>query len=292
MNAPGMHTGTGRRDLLVRRILLFEGGANLVVLLIKTMVGVTTGSMAILGDALHSLTDLANNAVGLVVVRIASTPPDREHPYGHRKFETLAVFGLATLLTVLAFEIALHAVERGERTVARSGWGLALMLIVLGANLSIALWEGYWARRLVSEILRADARHTLSDVLTTVAVIGGWQLATLGYAWLDTLFALGVAAFVMVLAFGLFKRAVPILVDRIAEEPEALADAVRAVTGVRKVRRVRSRWAGSESAVDVVVTVDAHLSTAEAHAVADTIETVLHRQFAIADVTVHIEPDD
>jgi cation diffusion facilitator family transporter len=292
MNAPGMHTGTGRRDLLVRRILLFEGGANLAVLLIKTMVGVTTGSMAILGDALHSLTDLANNAVGLVVVRIASTPPDREHPYGHRKFETLAVFGLATLLTVLAFEIALRAVERGERTVARSGWGLALMLIVLGVNLSIALWEGYWARRLASEILRADARHTLSDVLTTVAVIGGWQLATLGYAWLDTLFALGVAAFVMVLAFGLFKRAVPILVDRIAEEPEALADAVRAVTGVRKVRRVRSRWAGSESAVDVVVTVDAHLSTAEAHAVADTIETVLHRQFAIADVTVHIEPDD
>lgn len=292
MKTPDLPTGTGRRDLQVRRVLLLEGSANLAVLLVKAVVGVSTGSMAILGEALHSLTDLTNNAVGLVVVRIASTPPDREHPYGHRKFETLAVFGLATLLTVLAFEIALRAVERGERTVAQSGWGLVLMLIVLGVNLSIALWEGYWARRLASEILHADARHTLSDVLTTVAVIVGWQLAALGYAWLDTLFALGVAAFVMVLAFGLFKRAVPILVDRIAEEPEALAEAVRAVVGVRKVRRIRSRGAGSEPAVDVVITVDAHLPTAEAHAVADTIETVLRQQFAIEDVTVHIEPDD
>jgi divalent metal cation (Fe/Co/Zn/Cd) transporter len=95
----------------------------------------------------------------------------------------------------------------------------------------------------------------------------------------------------MMLAYSLFKRAVPILVDRIAAEPEALTEAVRAVAGVRKVRRVRSRWAGSEPVVDVIIAVDAHLSTAAAHAVADTIETVLRQQFAIADVTVHIEPD-
>lgn len=292
MNARGRPADRGRRDLWVRRVLLCEGSANLAVLIAKTVVGVSTGSMAILGDALHSLTDLANNLVALVVVRIASTPPDREHPYGHRKYETLAVFGLATLLTVLAFEIVLRAIEQGERDVVRHGWGLVLMLAVLGVNLSIALWQGYWARRLGSEILRADARHTMADVLTTVAVIGGWQLAALGYAWLDTLFALGVAVFVMVLAYSLFKRAVPILVDRIAEEPEALTEAVRAVVGVKKVRRVRSRWAGSEPAVDVVITVDARLPTAEAHAVANAVETVLRQQFAIEDVTVHIEPDE
>ena len=185
----------------------------------------------------------------------------------------------------------MRAIEQGERTIVRHDWGLILMFVVLGVNLSIALWQGYWARRLRSDILRADARHTMADVMTTVAVIAGWQFAARGYAWLDTLFALVVAAFVMVLAYSLFRRAVPILVDRIAEEPEALIEAVRAVVGVRKVRRVRSRWAGSEPVVDVIITVDPHLPTDAAHAVADRVETVLRQQFAIEDATVHIEPD-
>ena len=147
-----------QRDRRVRKILVLEGLANVVVLFAKTLVGLSTGSFVILGDALHSLTDVANNVVALVVVRVAGTPPDREHPYGHRKFETLAVFGLATMLTVLACELALRALERGDRPIARHGWGLAVMLGVFGVNIGIALWQGYWARRLNSEILRADAQ--------------------------------------------------------------------------------------------------------------------------------------
>jgi cation diffusion facilitator family transporter len=261
------------------------------VLLAKALVGWSTGSLAVISDAIHSLTDLTNNLVALLLIRMSSAPADREHPYGHRKFETLAVFGLATLLTVLAFQIVWRAIEHTERPVSRHGWGLVTMLAVLGVNVLVSIWQSYWARRLNSDLLRADARHTVADVLMTVVVILGWQLAALGYVWLDTVFALGVAIVVLFLAYGLFKRAVPILVDRMAEAPEALSTVIRAVPGVRRVRRIRSRWVGSAPAVDVIVTVDAHLSTLQAHAIADAIEAILAQQFGMQDVTVHIEPE-
>lgn len=129
-------------------------------------------------------------------------------------------------------------------------------------------------------------------MLTTLAIIVGWQFSARGYPWLDTVFALLVAALVLYLAYGLFSRAVPVLVDRIAHEPEEIADALRVLGGVRQVRRVRSRWAGSRTAVDVVITVAPELPTNEVHEVADSIEAVLLEKFGVEDVTVHIEPDE
>ncbi|NNG03107.1 MAG: cation transporter [Inquilinus sp.] len=281
-----------RRDRLVRRVILVEGFANLVVLLAKLIVGLSTGSLAVLSDAVHSLTDVANNAVAWIVIKVSSQPADREHPYGHRKFETLAVFGLATLLAVLAFELALHAIRREEATVVRDAWALGIMLGVLGVNVAIASWQRYWARRLQSDIILADANHTFADVLTTIVVIGGWQLSAMGYPWLDSVCALGVAALVMYLAYGLFKRAFPVLVDQFAIAPELLADAARSVPGVRKVRRIRSRSVGSTRTVDMVVTVDPELSTTEAHAIADAIERRLEDRHQVGDASIHIEPEN
>ena len=280
-----------QRDRRVRHVLLVEGSANALVVVIKTMVGLSTGSLAVLGDALHSLTDVANNIVALVVVRLASAPPDREHPYGHRKFETLAVFVLASLLTVLAFQIVLRALQGSTRTVAQTGWSLVMMLGVLGVNIGVSLWEGHQAERLDSDLLRADARHTLTDVLMTLVVIVGWQVAARGYAWLDTVFTIGVAGIVLLLAYDLFKRAIPGLVDHIATDPDVLAEVIRAIPGVCKVRRIRSRRAGGTASVDVIITVAPELPTVEAHTIADAIEMALRKQCAVEDVTVHIEPD-
>ena len=276
---------------MVRRVILVEGLANLTVLLAKLIVGLSTGSLAILADAAHSLTDLTNNAIAWTVVKISSQPADREHPYGHRKFETLAVFGLATLLTVFAFELALHAVRREEVLVVHDAWALGIMLGVLCVNIVITMWQRYWARRLNSDILLADADHTFADALTTIVVIGGWQLSAMGYPWLDTACALGVSALVMYLAFGLFKRSIPVLVDQVAIEPELLIDAARSVPGVRKVRRVRSRLIGSSRAVDMVVAIDPDTSTTEAHAIADSLEKLLEESYKVEDVSIHIEPD-
>jgi cation diffusion facilitator family transporter len=281
-----------QRDAQVRRVLCLEGLANFTVLVAKTVVGLATGSSAVLAEAVHSFADLANNGLALFAQHLAAAPPDREHPYGHRKYETLAVFALATLLAVLAVEIALRALQSGDREVLRPGWSLGLMLGVLAVNAAISTWQAAWARRLDSDLLRADARHTFSDVFATIAVIIGWQLAATGHAWLDTAFTLGVAALILFLAFGLYRRAIPVLVDQIATDPEELTAVVQSVPGVRGTRRVRSHLSGQGTTIDVVVAVDSHLSTAASHEIADEIERTLRERFATPDVTVHVEPED
>lgn len=276
----------------VQRIILIEGSANVIVLAAKLVVGLNTGSLAILGDAIHSLTDVANNVVAWFVIRMSAQPADREHPYGHQKFEVLAVFGLATLLAVLAFELAMQALRRDATEPAIHTWGLALMVGVLAVNIALSTWQRYWAARLNSNILLADANHTFADVLTTIVVIVGWQLSARGYPWLDTACALGVAALVLYLAFSLFKRVVPVLVDQMAIAPEALAATVQAISGVSGVKRIRSRWVGAERAIDLTITVPPAIPTSDAHRIADDVEAALEAEFGVQDITIHIEPSD
>lgn len=271
-------------------MILIEGSANGVVLVLKLVVGLTTGSIGILGDAVHSVTDVANNIVAWIVIRLSSRPADERHPYGHRKFETIAVFGLAMFLTILAFELGMRAIQREAPEIVHTGWALGLMVCVLAVNASLATWQASWARRLESDILRADSRHTFADVLTTLVVIAGWQAAARGYEWIDTLAALGVSGVILVLAYGLFRRAIPILVDETALEPDALIDIALSVPGVLGVRRVRSRGGERNAMVDLVALVAADLSTAESHDIATALEHAIGSEFPVESVTVHVEP--
>ena len=275
----------------VQRIILIEGLANLFVLALKLVVGFSTGSLGILGDAIHSLSDVANNFVAWFVIRLSNEPADLEHPYGHRKFETLAVFALAGILTVLGFELILRSIQRESTQIENSDVGLALMIMVLVVNVVLAVWEPGWAKKLDSDILIADASHTFSDVLTTLVVIAGWQLSLRGLAWLDTLCAIGVGCLVLYLSYSLYRRALPGLVDEYAVEPRELISAVRTVHGVASVVRVRSRWLGSNRAVDMVITVAPSLSIADSHDIADRVEKLVEERFDVQDISIHVEPD-
>lgn len=279
-----------QRDRQVLRVILIEGFANLVVLVVKLGVGMATGSLAVLGDAVHSLTDVMNNVVAWFVMQHSLKPADSQHPYGHRKFETIAVFALAALLAVLAFELVVRAVTREAAAIATGPVELALMLGVLATNIVVSTWQRGWAKRLQSDLLLADANHTLSDVLITASVIAGWQLSAMGWVWVDQAAALGVAALILYLAYGLFKRTLPVLLDERAIKADELRETVAGVDGVRAVRRVRSRWIGSARAVDLVIEVDADLPTASAHEIADRLEDLLAERFDVYDVSVHVEP--
>lgn len=285
-----MVTNTPRREKEVQRVILLEGFVNLIVLIAKITVGLTTGSLAIIGDAIHSLTDVVNNIVAWITIRLSSLPPDREHPYGHRKFETLAVFFLASSLVILSFELALHAINRDEPDVVNSAWGLGIMIAVLVINISLAIWQRIWAQRLQSDILLADASHTFADVLTTIVVIAGWQLSAMGFQWIDRVCALGVSALVFYLAYRLFRGALPILVDQFALDPETLTHAVGKVEGVRQVSRIRSRWIGKDRAIDLVIAVDADLSTSDSHNIASKVESLIEEKYGVSDISIHVEP--
>ena len=279
-----------QRDIKILRIILIEGLANLTVLAIKLAVGIFTGSLAVLGDAVHSLTDVINNVFAWIVTRQSAKPADSRHPYGHRKFETVAVFALAALLAIMAFELLLHAVTRETTEITTGRLQLGLMLGVLVINIVISTWQRMWAKRLQSDILMADANHTFSDVLITASVIVGWQLSAMGWFWIDQVCALGVAGLIFYLAFGLFKRTLPVLLDERAIEAEKLRTAIQGIDGVRAIHRVRSRWVGSTRAVDLIIEVDAKLSTTAAHEIADRVEGTLADRFDVHDVSIHIEP--
>lgn len=278
------------RDRKVQRLIILEGLANLLVLLLKLFVGLSTGSLAVLADTIHSLTDLANNIVAWIVIRLSALPADREHPYGHRKFETIAVFGLATLLAVFAFEIAKNAVTRETTEIVSGRWELVTMIVVLVINIAVSIWQRYWAKRLKSGLMLADAAHTFSDCLVTIVVIIGWQLSAMGFVILDRVCAFGVAGVIFYLAYCLFKTAFPVLVDEYAIDPEDIRKATFTITGVKAVGRIRSRWIGPEIAIDMVVSVHPELTTEESHEIADKIEALIEKQFHVGDAFIHIEP--
>jgi cation diffusion facilitator family transporter len=278
-------------DQKVQSILILEGLANLTVLIAKVAVGFHTGSSAILSDALHSLTDLFNNVFAYFTIRLSSSPPDKNHPYGHRKFEQLAIFVLATFLSVIAIEVMLRAYERIGNPIMHSRWGLIVMIGVLFVNIAISYWEQYWAKRLNSDLLKADAKHTFSDVLITIGVIVGWQLSVRGFPILDFVFSIIVSIFILYLAYNLFRESIPILVDEAAVDQYQVVKTVEQLDNVIKVERLRSRTVGKETFADIIVTVKENLSTNESHHIADLIEEELFKTHGIADVVIHIEPE-
>jgi len=275
----------------VRRVLIIEGLANLLVLIAKLWVGLITGSMAVLGDAIHSLSDLINNLVAFFVIRLSQQPADRQHPYGHHKFETLAVFALASLLTILAFELAVNAVRYELKPVSTEPVFVVMMLSVLVINILVAGWQRRQAKKLNSALLQADANHTFGDVLVTLSVIVGWQLSAQGYMWVDRLMAIAVSLLIFYLAFDLFRRALPTLVDEFAVDPEKVVKLVAQQPGVCQVLQVRSRWIGNQRAVDMVITVDANMTTESAHQITERIEQQLTEQLEVKDISIHVEPE-
>ncbi len=191
------------RQVLVRILFL-----NLAVALAKIIFGQLSGSISILSDGFHSLTDGASNVVALVGLRLAGKPPDANHPYGHRKFETLAAVGIALFLLIIVVEVAQAAFFRfrsgGAPSVTLASF--AIMLATLATNIAVVRAERRAATRLSSELLLADAQHTQSDVLTSIAVIVALAGSAYGYPILDPLAALVIIVFIGYAGFQIARR--------------------------------------------------------------------------------------
>lgn len=161
-------------SIQVRRVLLWLLIANLVVVVAKAIVGWLAGSLSVLSDAAHSLTDAANNVVGIWLIRFAAKPPDPRHPYGHGKVEQLGAFGITAMMLLTAYEIGRESVIRlwhGETAkVEVSTLTLAVMVGTFLVNLAVVLYERHKGKQLNSVFLIADAQHTLSDVFVTLGV--------------------------------------------------------------------------------------------------------------------------
>ncbi|MBC1242098.1 cation diffusion facilitator family transporter [Nostoc sp. 2RC] len=277
----------------VRKVLIITLILNLFVMGLKAIVGSWTGSLSLLADALHSVTDSANNVLGLIASKFSSPHPDREHPYGHSKFEAVGALGIAAFLGIACFEILQGAIERilkGGELVKISLPELWLLLIVLGINIFVAFYERAVGRRVGSPILIADATHTMSDIWVTISVIGGLIGVWLGYQWMDVVLAFPVALLVFWSGWSVLKENLPWLVDQMAIAPEVIHAIATSVPGVINCHDIASRGVvGRQVFIEMHLIVDAP-DVQTAHQITEQVESLLEERFRPVRILIHVEP--
>ncbi|MEJ6481767.1 cation diffusion facilitator family transporter [Nostoc punctiforme UO1] len=278
----------------VRKVLIITLLLNLFVMGLKALVGYWTGSLSLLADALHSVTDSANNVLGLIASKFSSPQPDREHPYGHSKFEAVGALGIASFLGIACFEILQGAIERilkgGGEPVRISPPELWLLLIVLGVNIFVAFYERAVGKRVGSSILIADATHTMSDIWVTISVIGGLIGVWLGYQWMDLVLAFPVALLVFWSGWSVLKENLPWLVDQMAIAPEAIHAIATSVPGVINCHDIASRGVlGRQVFIEMHLIVNAP-DVETAHHITEEVESRLEERFRPVRILIHVEP--
>lgn len=284
------------RSRRVVRVLWLVLVLNLAVSGAKLFYGVISGSASMQADGIHSAFDSFGNVVGLVGVMLASRPADEGHPYGHSKFETYASMVIGVLLVFAAYEVgstALGKLAAGSYTAEVTWVSFAVMAFTLAVNVSVTLYERREARRLRSEILRADAAHTLSDVLVSLGVIVGLAFVYAGFPQADPIMALVVTVAILHSAFEVFRTAFRTLSDHACIPCDAIIAAVMTVEGIEDVHCVRTRGTESEVYCDLHIHVRPDMTVRDAHALGNQVERVVKARHAtIKEVLVHIEPSD
>jgi cation diffusion facilitator family transporter len=277
----------------VRRVLRRVLVANAFVAAAKLIIGVLTGTLAMVADGFHSTMDASSNLIGMAAASIAGQPPDADHPYGHRRFETLATLAIGGLLLVAAWEILTTALDRllNGSTPDVSPLSFAVMIITMVINIGVVLYETAQGRRLRSDVLLADAAQTRVDIFISLSVIGSLIFTLLGVTWADTIVALLIVVLIGRTAFTILQQTTQVLADRAALDPEAVQRVVEGVAGVESVSRIRSRGPSDAVHADVEVRVQPATTTERASAIAGEIQTRLKESLSgVAEVQVQVQP--
>jgi cation diffusion facilitator family transporter len=283
---------THRQDRIAR-VLWVILGLNLVVAVAKLAYGLRSGAIAISADGLHSLLDASSNVMGLVGIMVARRPPDENHPYGHRKYETFAALGVAAMLFFGCGEIARAAVERLR--LPRVPEVTATGFIILGATLAINLFvvwiERRQGRRLQSELLLADAAHTQSDVFASLVVAVSFVGAKFHLWWADPVATAFIVALILRSGIGILLSTLSTLSDERRIEPERVEAVAMEEPGVLEAHNVRSRGPSDDIHLDLHILVAPETSLAEAHQIGHRVERRLRERWVgLTDVVVHVEP--
>jgi cation diffusion facilitator family transporter len=267
--------------------------ANLAVAIAKIALGYYSGAVSIMSDGFHSLTDTASNVVGLIGISVARRPPDENHPYGHRKYETMASIGIMVFLILVLVEVLRAAANRflhgGTPRVFPEGIGLMTATLVI--NIAVVSYELRQGRLLKSEVLLADAKHTRSDVLTSGAVLGALFGVWFGYPLLDPMAALLVAGFIGHACWGIAQGASRILSDEMIMAEGEVRDVIMSVPGVLGCEKIRTRGSTDYVFLDLHLWLDPQTPLFAAHETSHVVKDRLMHHFPqLMDVVIHIEP--
>ncbi len=283
--AQGERMGAARLSLI----------SNLLLTAMKIAVGVVTGSVSILAEAAHSMSDLLASGLTMVSVRAAERPPDRSHPYGHGKAESLSAMAEALLLLLAALVIIYEAVQKlhAHARPERVDWGIAVMAAAALVNVFVVRAMLVVARKTGSQALSADAENHRADIYAAAGVLLGLVLVRVtGLGFFDPVLAILVALLIVRTAWHLADGALAPLMD--SQLPSRDTDAVRRVleadAHVLAYHKLRSRQSGAERFVDAHILMDDDLTLAEAHRLTEDVEQKVREALPNTEVTLHTEP--
>jgi len=281
-----------RRDAIARVL----GGVlllNLAVAVAKLVYGYHSRAISITADGVHSLLDGSSNVIGMIGIYAARKPPDSNHPYGHRKYETFAALAIAGMMFLGCTEILTAAFERWRKPelVNVTSAGFVVLIATLLVNAIVVTIERREGRRLHSELLESDAAHTQSDVLASLLVMASFFATRLGIGWADVAAAVLIVALIVRAGFGILKGTLSTLSDERRIEPKLVEREARAEPGVLEAHNVRSRGPDDDIHLDLHILVDPGMPIADAHRIGHRVEgRVRERWPGVTDVIVHVEP--
>jgi cation diffusion facilitator family transporter len=280
----------------LRGVTYLSIAANVFLITGKFIVGLITGSLSILADAIHSVSDMLTDIAVLLGLYFGSKEPDSSHPYGHGKLETLAAIAIALGLLVVglgmiyyaALEIAKDNVTRPRNLVLVAAVGAIAVKEVVYRVTKAAAMKYHCPAAL------ANAWHDRADALSSVAVIAGVVAQKFGFSHGDQVAAIGIGVMVVVVATKLMGDCLGELIEKAVDEAtiEQIKDIIKANGQIRQYHRLRTRTIGRQVSLDVHILVDPHLHIAAAHEIADSLENALTEQITRpVNITIHIEPD-
>lgn len=270
---------------------------NLVLSIFKFLAGVIAHSGAMVSDAVHSASDVFSSFVVIIGVRMASKESDKEHPFGHERLECVAAIVLSTVLAVTGLGIGYTAVRKllgGEYVTAVPG-----MLALVAAVISIAVKEAmfwytrYYAKKIDSGALMADAWHHRSDSLSSIGALIGIGGAIIGFPVMEPIASIVICGFIEKAALDIFKDAIDKMVDKSCDEQmeEELKVCALGISGVLQVDLLRTRMFGNKIYVEMEIGADRNLSLGESHAIAEQVHDAIEAGWPkIKHILIHVNP--
>ncbi|MEL7433332.1 MAG: cation diffusion facilitator family transporter [Chloroflexota bacterium] len=276
----------------VQHVLVTTLVLNIIVAVSKIMLGWLTGALAIAADGVHSLTDGAGNVAGLVGNYYAGRPADENHPYGHKRFESLAALLIGALLLLTAWEMGQGVLDRLSANIPPQITSLTIgvLVVTLVINIAVATYQTRAGKRLKSQILLADAKNTQADVFVTLAVIiSSVTVALTGWVWVDLVAALVVVVLIGRAAWEILQQTGLVLVDTAPYEADELNKMVMDVPA--DIVRARSRGTRDAPHIDIDVRVPPEMTTDQTHSIAYAIRQQVAAQVGeVQEVEVHFVP--
>ena len=271
---------------------------NVLLSIFKLLAGIIAHSNAMISDAIHSASDVFSTIIVLIGIKLSAKNPDKEHPYGHERLECVAAIVLSIILLITGLSIgaeALKTITQEEYTSLQVPGILALIAAIISIATKEAMYwyTRYYATKIDSSALLADAWHHRSDAISSIGALIGIAGARLGFPIMDSLASLVIFVFIVKASYDIFMDAMDKMVDHSCDEETEtrLRDCVEKNKNVLGIDLLQTRIFGNKIYVDVEIAVDGSLSLREAHGIAEDVHDRIEKNFSkVKHIMVHVNP--